>query len=157
MASVSDPPSVEGPSVALVPEAMSEEQVLQTAYELLERSSDWVTFFREILGINGIVRRAFRTPDALCEFERTEEYAEIQLMLAQLRNQKVPDGEGEPIRMITVRLPKSMHEALRVEADEHHTSMNKLCISKLAQFIDHGLVPSDIQDDRRTESKRHAA
>ncbi len=45
--------------------------------------------------------------------------------------------------MITVRLPKSLHEALRVEAHEHRTSMNKLCISKLLQFIDAENVPSE--------------
>ena len=56
-------------------------------------------------------------------------------------------GEGhfdEPTQVITVRLPKSLHEALRVEADEHHTSMNKLCISKLLQFIDHERVPGHV-------------
>ncbi len=47
----------------------------------------------------------------------------------------------EPTRVITVRLPKSLHEALRVEAHEHRTSMNKLCISKLLQIIDGQQVP----------------
>jgi predicted HicB family RNase H-like nuclease len=49
----------------------------------------------------------------------------------------------EPTRVITVRLPKCLHEALRAEAHEHRTSMNKLCISKLLQFIDEGMVPAD--------------
>ena len=35
-----------------------------------------------------------------------------------------------------MRLPKSLHETLQEEAFEHRTSMNKLCISKLLQFID---------------------
>ena len=51
--------------------------------------------------------------------------------------------EEEPTRVITVRLPKSLHEALRVEAHEHQTSMNKLCISKLLQFIDGDKVPTE--------------
>ena len=46
--------------------------------------------------------------------------------------------------MITVRLPKSLHEALRAEAHEHRTSMNKLCISKLLQFIDNEKVPAEL-------------
>ena len=45
--------------------------------------------------------------------------------------------------MITVRLPKSLHESLRAEAHEKRTSMNKLCISKLLQFIDTDLVPTE--------------
>ena len=45
--------------------------------------------------------------------------------------------------MITVRLPKSLHESLRTEAHEKRTSMNKLCISKLLQMIDTELIPGD--------------
>ena len=47
------------------------------------------------------------------------------------------------LRDITVRLPRSMHEMLRVEAHEHRTSMNKLCISKLLQLIDGTGVPTE--------------
>ena len=41
-----------------------------------------------------------------------------------------------------MRIPQSMHEALRIEAYEYRTSMNKLCISKLLQFIDTEHVPA---------------
>ena len=50
---------------------------------------------------------------------------------------------AEPTKVITVRMPKSLHEALRAEAHEHQTSMNKLCISKLLQFIDNEFVPDE--------------
>jgi len=40
-------------------------------------------------------------------------------------------------------LPKSMHEALKDEAKQHGTSMNKLCISKLLQVVDDELVPTE--------------
>ena len=46
------------------------------------------------------------------------------------------------ISVITVRLPESLHESLRIEAHEHHTSMNKLCISKLLQLIEENMIPS---------------
>jgi hypothetical protein len=35
-----------------------------------------------------------------------------------------------------------MHAALRSEGHDHKTSLNQLCISKLLQMIDQGLVPS---------------
>ena len=54
---------------------------------------------------------------------------------------------GEPTRVITVRIPRSMHDALKVEAHEHNTSMNKLCISKLLQFADRELVPIEIPEE----------
>jgi len=124
----------------------SNEQVLQAACKLYSRSPapDWVTFFREILGLTGVVRRTYRTPEELAEFEQSEEYAEIQRMLTELRERTAPpEDPNEPIRIITVRLPKSLHEALRVEAHEHQTSMNKLCISKLLQFIDNEMIPRE--------------
>jgi predicted HicB family RNase H-like nuclease len=80
---------------------------------------------------------------ALTEFEKTTEYAEIQQMLAKLRVEGPPVPEDkEPTRVITVRLPKSLHEFLQVEAHEKCTSMNQLCISKLVQWLDSDLAAS---------------
>ena len=125
-------------------EKQAREEVYQVAYELFCRKPDWMTFFREILGLNGIVRRIYRNADALAEFERTETYAEVLQMLTRLRERAVSNEDPqEPTRVITVRLPKSLHEKLRVEAHEHHTSMNKLCISKLLQFIENELIPKE--------------
>lgn len=122
----------------------NEKEVFRAAEQLYAQNPDWVTFFREILGLSGIVRQMYPTRQALTDFEKTETYAEIQQMLAKLREQS---GAGatiqEPTRVITVRLPKSLHEALRAEAHEHQTSMNKLCISKLLQFIDNQFIPTE--------------
>lgn len=112
------------------------------AKALFQQMPDWVSFFREMLGINGVVRTAFPDLQALSQFELTEEYADIQQMMAQLRTKDLPPPE-EPTRVITIRLPQSVHEALRAEAYDHHTSMNKLCISKLLQLIDGDLVPTE--------------
>ena len=56
-------------------------------------------------------------------------------MVAGLRTRKAGSGKNEPTRVITVRLPESLHEALKAEASDHNTSMNKLCISKLLQVL----------------------
>ena len=116
------------------------------ASDLFRGAPDWVTFYREVLGLNGIVRQICPTPDSYAEFKKTRQYDEIQRMLAKLREQNnAPGAEAgtEPTRVITVRLPKSLHEALRHEAHEKHTSMNKLCISKLLQYIQDELVPTE--------------
>lgn len=121
-----------------------EMEVLRVADELFQQGPDWVTFFREVLGLEGAVRRAFPTPEMLATFEATTEYAEIQMRLAKLRAKgDFFANSREPTRVITVRLPKSLHESLRTEAHERHTSMNKLCISKLLQMVDGELVPAD--------------
>jgi predicted HicB family RNase H-like nuclease len=121
-----------------------EADVKRIAEQLYAEEPDWVAFYREVLGVRGIVRQMFPTREMLAAFEQTEAHEEILRMLAKLRERGPVSGEdAEPTRVITVRLPKSLHDALRVEAHEHQTSMNKLCISKLLKFIDGQQVPAD--------------
>ncbi len=119
-------------------------EVHRIASELYRQQADWVTFFRKILGVEGVVRRLFTTAAELSALEQSQEFGQIQQMLAKLRERGGNAAEEcEPTRVITVRLPKSLHEFLRTEAHEKKTSMNKLCISKLLQVIDEELIPSD--------------
>ena len=113
------------------------QEASRVASALYRQDPDWVTFFREILGISGVVRRLFPEREWMGEFEKTTEYTEIQLMLARLRQRSSTRGDSqEPIRVITVRLPRSLHETLQAEAYAHETSMNKLCITKLLRMVD---------------------
>ena len=112
------------------------QKILQVAKDLYQRRPDWVTFFRETLGVNGAARSVFPAQDDFLKFEQSPAYGEIQTMVASLRTAKVRGGgKDEATRVITVRLPESLHEALKKEADDHRTSMNKLCISKLLQVL----------------------
>jgi predicted HicB family RNase H-like nuclease len=116
----------------------------RVASEMFQQQPDWITFFREVLGVDGLVRKLFASPEELADFEKTEEYTEIQAMLARLRERSGANADGrEPTRVITVRLPKSLHESLRAEAHDRKTSMNQLCISKLLQVIDGELVMAE--------------
>jgi predicted HicB family RNase H-like nuclease len=120
------------------------QEVLQVAEGRYRQSPDWVTFFREVLGVEGVVRKTFPTFDELTAFEQSEQYEKIQKLLVKLREKRPSaDTESEPTRVITVRLPKSMHESLRTEAHDLRTSMNKLCISKLLQVIDEEMIPNE--------------
>ena len=121
------------------------QDVFRVADEIFRQRPSWVTFFREVLGVDGIVRQVHSSPETLSQFEQTPEYQKIQQMLAKLRENDadLPGGPREPTRVITVRLPKSLHESLRAEAHDRHTSMNKLCISKLLQVVDDELVPAE--------------
>ena len=89
------------------------------------------------------------------EFEKSEQFDMIQQCLVKLREKRsVSDPENEPTRVITVRLPKSMHEYLRTEAHELRTSMNKLCISKLLQVIDEDKIPNERGGTAKSEIKQ---
>ena len=94
-------------------------EILQSARQLYESEPDWVTFFREVMGVDGVVRRTFTRLEDLTAFEKSQEFDQIQKWLVKLREQKnATDTESEPTRVITVRLPKSMHEYLRTEAHD---------------------------------------
>jgi predicted HicB family RNase H-like nuclease len=101
-----------------------------------------------MLGSEGVVRKLFTNPTEMRAFEESSEFAELQEMVAAMRSEDSSKGDAtEPERMITIRLPKSLHDALRIEADEMNLSINKLCISKLLQRIESRFVP--IQQGRR--------
>lgn len=112
-------------------------RVLQFARDLYRQSPDWVKFFREVVGVDGAARKVFTTQEDFIAFERSDAFHTIKRMVNALRNNKsTSHSEEEGTRVITVRLPESVHEALKAEADDHGTSMNKLCISKLLQVLE---------------------
>ena len=114
------------------------------AQSLFSSTTDWVFFFREIFGLSGRMRQTFKGEE-LIAFQKSPEYKELLQMLTTLRkNKPAPDQPREEERVITVRLPKSMHDTLKEEARERRTTVNKLCISKLLQSIDQELIPADI-------------
>src|SRR5262245_40117743 len=99
------------PHPAVATPAERTQEVYRVASELFRQNPDWVTFFRELLGVDGVVRRLFPSAEAQAEFETTDEYGQIQQMVAKLREKGDLLGDGrEPTRVITVRLPKSLHE-----------------------------------------------
>ena len=129
-------------------------EVKKLAATCYSNSADWVTFYREVLGLGGIVRRMFPGREDLEAFRRTTTYAEILQMLTKLRTRMgLPADEAEPTRVITVRIPASMYDAIQAEADDHRTSMNKLCISKLLQGIDDELIPSNRKRHIQTRTR----
>ncbi len=122
------------------------QEVLRVAEDLFRQDPDWVTFFREVLSIDGIVRQAFPEGPELTQFEASEEFAKIQEMLARLRERGAEKPTfQESTRVITVRMPRSLHQSLQDEAHRRRTSMNKLCIAKLLQLVDDELLQKAVE------------
>lgn len=136
-------------------------RVLEAAREARLHAQDWASFYRAVLGPNGIVHRVFRTQAALDEFHRSEAFREVQRMLTELRRTRPASiSANEPTTMITVRVPASLHHALRAEAFDRRTTLNKLCISKLLQWIDQEMVPqetNDLQPENQEQDANQAA
>ena len=139
------------PNCSLAPAERGRE-VIRLAQEAFAKTGNWVVFYRELLGANGIVRKLFSDLEELRLFEQSTEFAELQEMVAAMRSQDGSKADAsEPERMITIRLPKSLHDALKRESEESNLSINKLCISKLLQPIEGRFIP--IQQGRRRGRK----
>ena len=117
-------------------------EAMHMALELARQVSDWETFFRGMMGSGGVIEQLFPVREERLTFMQMPEYLEIQRIMARLREtlSKRSKPDREITRVITVRLPESLHSALMLEANDLNTSMNKLCISKLLQVIDDDLV-----------------
>ncbi len=112
------------------------EAIQKKAGELFRSNTNWAVFFREILGKNGLVHKLYPDERSLTAFQRTEEFTKLQDMLNELREKSGQAVADEATRVITVRLPSCLHEALKDEAHIRKMSMNQLCISKLLQQIE---------------------
>ena len=108
----------------------------RVAVDLHRKRPDWLSFHRALFGVDGEIMRLFPTAAEREAFMQTKEHAEIEALEEDLRRQRIPtEADPEPTRIITVRLPRSVHEALREEASSRNISINKLCIAKLVRQL----------------------
>ncbi|MEZ6137697.1 MAG: hypothetical protein R3C53_22650 [Pirellulaceae bacterium] len=116
-------------------------QAFDIANDLFGNAPTWVCFYRELLGGRGMIHSLFSDED-FGRFLRSDEYYQIQMMLTGLRSRDLPENDpNDPQRMITVRLPKSLHEAMCDEAGRLNISVNRLCISRMLQLLDPKMIP----------------
>ncbi|HJT33248.1 MAG TPA: toxin-antitoxin system HicB family antitoxin [Pirellulales bacterium] len=90
-----------------------------------------------LFGVGGRFAELFSTEAQRAAFARTPEFKQILQIVESAR-----EDEGDPdalARMMstasgttTLRIPKSLHAALLAEADAEGTSLNQLCLAKLA-------------------------
>lgn len=118
-------------------------QAFDHANDLFANAPTWVCFFREMLASDGVTKKVlFHKPSEYDSFLGSKEYSQILKMLTALRSRELPENDpNDPQRMITVRLPKSLHEALCDEAERLNISVNKLCISRMLQLLDPAMIP----------------
>lgn len=145
----------------LVPAATFTErcsQAFEIANDLFSNAPTWVCFYRELMGAAGMLHDLFQVNKDFGSFLRTDQHHQIQGMLTALRSRDLPESDpNDPQRMITVRLPKSLHEAMCEEATRLNISVNRLCISRMLQLLDPDMIPETNSKPRgrkpRTRSK----
>jgi hypothetical protein len=124
-------------------------RVLEEASELFGVAPTWTAFYRAVLGVGGCARCLFPTAEEMHHFELSHAHEKVLDMITALRSRDNTEGDPcEPLRMITVRIPKSMHDSICQEANDLKVSVNKLCITRLLQRIDRKLIPTSTQKRR---------
>ncbi len=119
------------------------QQILDGAAEIFGVAPTWTAFYREVLGKQGSIRTLFPDQDDRAQFEECDQYFQIMEMLTTLRSRDLPENDPtEPQRMITIRLPMTLHDAVCQEANELKVSVNKLCITRMLQKLDLSMLPN---------------
>ena len=109
-------------------------EVLRVAENVFAQTGSWVVFYRTMMAPGGVVDQLFESADERRYFETTDAFAELLEIVTSIRSQDdAKAGAYEPERVVTVRMPRSFHEATSREAEELGLSMNKYCLTKLLQ------------------------
>ena len=74
----------------MTPVSEKHEEIKYAVEKLFATKPDWMKFYREVMGLHGLVRRAFPTFEEMAEFEQTETYRQIHRMVTELRKQSPP-------------------------------------------------------------------
>ena len=123
--------------------------VQQVAAELFGVAPTWTAFYRETLGVDGVAHRIFADAEEFRSYECCECHTKVLEMLTVLRSRDLSDCDpNETQKMITVRIPKSLHDRICEEANELDVSVNKLAITRLLQRVDMSMLPSSAQKRR---------
>ncbi|MEM9826273.1 MAG: toxin-antitoxin system HicB family antitoxin [Planctomycetota bacterium] len=126
-----------------------EAEVLRVAEEVFVATGHWVVFLRTLLGTEGVVAHLFPNPEDRQRFNQSEAHSELQEMVAAIRSSdRTKPTCVEPARMITLRIPVTLHEILTAEAEESGLSINQIAIGKLIQPSENRHVPEP-QGQRR--------
>ena len=109
------------------------ETVLEMAKTLINSvpKPSSIYFFEQILSNEGIMQKQFVNPTEIQAFLKSPEYKSIFSMQNELQSKDDQSDSKIDTSVITVRLPVKLHESLKSEAHDHHTSLNKICVRKL--------------------------
>ena len=123
------------------------QRLLNEATAIFLKCDNWLDYFRQVLDFDGIIYEEFKLPSDRCQFWETRQGWIIQRQLAKLFAQYEHAravAVDEPTRVITVRLPKSMHHWLKDDAHDSHVSLNQFCIAKLLRICPPVLLPTPL-------------
>lgn len=104
-------------------------RVLHLAEELARQKKTWLEANRALFSPDGLATILFPTKKDRDQLVASKEYATIESILETLEiYEKEDDASGK----FVVRIPKSLHAALKQEAETENVSLNQLAVAKLS-------------------------
>ena len=116
------------------------QEALELARETKPKARNWMQLHNRIFGVGGFVAENLKVQEERSEFLKTDECKEIHKMIDDWADETDPDSaDSREIEKLTetakgalsIRVPKSVHAALLVEAKNEGVSLNQLCLAKL--------------------------
>jgi hypothetical protein len=113
-------------------------KALAFARRLKDEGKNWLEAHNALFGIGGKCGTLFPTRSDRTAFGKTPEYEQISQLLNSFANPP-PGGAVQPLETASgnlhVRLPRSLHAALRAEAEAENISLNQLIVAKLSLLL----------------------
>lgn len=107
-------------------------EALAFAEAASKTATTWIEFSNALFGVGAKLGELFSTEAEREAFSQTEEYRRIMAILREkLRSDNAEPSNGKASALL-LRLPRSMHEGLKAEAEAEGVSVNQLCMAKLA-------------------------
>ena len=111
------------------------QKILDSANTVALSAETWADLSNALFDpIDGLVAKAYPTRDERNKFIETEEYKAIRQLIdaVEERTGLVEGATPKKSGKFIVRLPRSLHAALDVEAENEGVSLNQLVVTKLA-------------------------
>jgi hypothetical protein len=111
-------------------------ELLTRARELAQTSGlTWVEANNAIYGPGGLFARLFPNAKERAAFAKTKESRQVDRLIDGLPEPPTGPQRREYSGKFNVRVPKSLHAALAIEAEAEGVSLNQLVVAKLALHL----------------------
>ena len=107
---------------------------LETAKRLSSKTKSWIEFSSQVFSPHGgIIAKAFPSDAEREAFTKSDEYGQIhELQLQLMKKYGIANNVATKSGKFVIRLPKTLHSSLEIEADREGVSLNQLAVSKLS-------------------------
>lgn len=109
-------------------------RVLEQAKSLAGKVETWADFSNAVFGPDGFVAKAFPSDFERKAFLDTRQFKEVQQLLTELMRRVGVAAGAKPKEKsgrFVVRVPKTVHQKLDIEAKRESVSLNQLAVAKL--------------------------